>query len=276
MSKTIFDMELEAMSTEELKAILKKALAQSPKDYEWIYKILDVLQKRKTKPQQKPPFPVTQEEVDEALLIWQEAKDIPQPETKPLWRRKSASVVAAILCVLLIAVPIVSGLPFVQQMLAKWNEDYFWIETPGTPVAPPEGYVFQTDNPGLQQLYNAVTELGITQPVVPMWLPDGFALTSLKNICSESEEKIAAKFKSEDDYISFLFENHRKNITKESLKSKGIPICWTIAGVEHFCYQNQNFNTVVWTSGEYEILLVSTLDSSVLYKIVAEIYGGDL
>ena len=41
-----------------------------------------------------------------------------------------------------------------------------------------------------QQLYNAVTELGITQPVVPMWLPDGFALTSLKTFNSDKEERI--------------------------------------------------------------------------------------
>ncbi len=272
MSKTIFDMELEAMSTEELKAILKKALAQSPKDYEWIYKILDVLQKRKTKPQQKPPFPVTQEEVDEALLIWQEAKDIPQPETKPLWRRKSASVVAAILCVLLIAVPIVSGLPFVQQMLAKWNEDYFWIETPGTPVAPPEGYVFQTDNPGLQQLYNAVTELGITQPVVPMWLPDGFQLTQIKKYSSADDLIISSNFIYENTEIIINVE--KKQMEADTHKNEHIPELWEFMGINHYFIHNNGFSEIIWSNGDYHVVMISSAEKNVLYSIVQSVYFG--
>jgi len=273
MSKTIFDMELEAMSTEELKAILKKALAQSPKDYEWIYKILEVLQKRKTKPQQKPPFPVTQEEVDEALLIWQEAKDIPQPETKPLWRRKSASVVAAILCVLLIAVPIVSGLPFVQQMLATWNEDYFWIETPGTPVAPPEGYVFQTDNPGLQQLYNAVTELGITQPVVPMWLPEELDDFLMDTVLTEDEVKISSFFHSDDEELIILLER-KENMESEMCKNESDPEIWLLMDREHFCISNNNMSKVVWQIDEYEITIMGSIDNTLMYSIVNSVYQG--
>lgn len=37
-------------------------------------------------------------------------------------------------------------------------------------------YVFQTEHPGLQKIYDAVVELEITEPVVPMLLPDGYEL----------------------------------------------------------------------------------------------------
>ena len=41
-------------------------------------------------------------------------------------------------------------------------------------------YVFETDHPGLQQIYDAVVEMGVTEPVVPMWVPEGYDLVEYK------------------------------------------------------------------------------------------------
>ena len=157
--------------------LLKEALSKEQKDIALIHSLLEQLKAK------SPVLPtVTQEEADEVQLRLQEARmDPPAPERSRVWQKRFA-MAAAVLCLVLLVFPIASGTPFIQKLVAKWNEDFFWIETPGTPVELPEDYAFQTDNPGLQQLYDAVTELGITAPVVPMWLPEGFDLVLLKKV----------------------------------------------------------------------------------------------
>lgn len=273
MSKTICDMELDTMSTEELKTVLKNELSQASKNYERIYGILEVLRIRKPKIKRAVPHAVTQQEIDSALLICQEADTPSQPEPKPLWRRKPTAAVAAILCILLIAIPAASGMPFIQQMIAKWNENFFWIDTPGTPVAPPEGYVFQTDNPGLQKLYDAVTEFGITQPIVPMWLPEGYELVFFEKTRTEKEEKISAHFAKLGNQLSFFAQKKECGTTLERHKVNSNPEEWFLHGTSYYYFDNNSYNDVAWIVGSYEITITTQESKSLLHDIIESIHG---
>ena len=115
---------------------------------------------------QSPVLPtVTQKEADEVQLRLQETrKDPPAPEHPRVWQKRFA-MVAAVLCLVFLVFPIASDAPFIQKLVAKWNEGFFWIDIPATSATPQNDYTFQIDNPGLQQLYDAVTELGITDPL---------------------------------------------------------------------------------------------------------------
>ena len=273
MSKTICDMELDTMSTEELKTVLKNELSQASKNYERIYGILEVLRIRKPKIKRAVPHAVTQQEIDSALLICQEADTPSQPEPKPLWRRKPTAAVAAILCILLIAIPAASGMPFIQQMMAKWNENFFWIDTPGTPVAPPEDYVFQTDNPGLQKLYDAVTEFGITQPIVPMWLPEGYELVFFEKTQTDREKIISASFANSNNRISFFAEEKDPDIKVERHKLPVKPEEWAINGMIFYYANNNEYTNVVWTFENYQITITAKVDKNTMYDIVCSIFG---
>lgn len=272
MSKTLFDLELEAMSTEELENVLRVELSQVTKDYGRIHNILEILRARKTKPNRSAVPCVTQDEVDRAYQIYQEAMPIPHQKPKPLWRMKAVAAVAAVLCLVLVALP-VSGTPFIQEMVAKWNDNIFWIETPGTPVEPPEDYVFQTDNPGLQQLYDVVTELGINFPVVPMWLPDGYELSQIQKYSSPDNGRIVSTFENENSEIIICFER-KDGIETDILKDIEEPEAWWFAGKKHFYVTNSSKTKVVWITDGYEIIILASLDKSVMHSIVNSIYHG--
>jgi len=274
MSKTICDMELDTMSTEELKTVLKNELSQASKNYERIYGILEVLRIRKPKIKRAVPHAVTQQEIDSALLICQEADTPSQPEPKPLWRRKPTAAVAAILCILLIAIPAASGMPFIQQMMAKWNDEFLWIDAPGTPVDSSEDYVFQTDNPGLQQLYDTVTESGITAPVVPMWLPEGFCLSFLHKTVSENAMKIIGIYDSEEANVVFLLEKNDKDVSFSRHKTADEPEKWCLNEITHIFASNMNYHYVMWNYEDFEITIISTLNKQTLYNVIESIYGG--
>ena len=215
---------------------------------------------------------VTQEEADEVQLRLQEArKDPPSPERPGVWRKRFAMAAAA-LCLVLLVFPIASGTPFIQKLVAKWNEDFFWIETPGTPVELPEDYAFQTDNPGLQQLYDAVTELGITEPVVPMWLPEGFEIVSIE-IITGNNTKILSYFAVDNVKFAFYIEERKSNV--EQFKSFDCPEIWEYVGIKHFCLSNHVGTKVVWNNGNYDMTIVSTLDKNVVESIVQSIYNRE-
>ena len=52
----------------------------------------------------------------------------------------------------------------------------FAFFSPDEPTQAIEEYEFRTEHPGLQEVYDAVAGLGVTEPVVPMWIPEGYTL----------------------------------------------------------------------------------------------------
>lgn len=261
---------IDGLSTWELEALLQDELAREEKDYVLIHQLLESLKAKSTALPE-----VTQEEVDEAMLTLQESKIVPKEKKRPALWRKPLLAVAAVFCVVLLAVPMASGTPFVQELIAKWNDKLFWIESPGSPVEAPEGYVFQTDNPGLQQLYDAVTELGITAPVVPMWLPEGSELVHLDTLISEENVKLRALFRTDGIDVTFFIKT--MNYLDTSLrKNETKPEIWCFMGREHFFVSNDVSAKVAWSTGEHEISVFAPLEKRCLYKIVKSIYYGSV
>ena len=258
---------LEGLSTLELEILLKEELAKEPKNFTLIQRILE-----KLKAQSSTLPTVSQEEVDEVQLRLQETKTVPPAYEHPRnWKRKFA-VAAAVLCLVILVIPFASGANFVQELIAKWNDKIFWIESPGTPVDPPEDYVFQTDNPGLQQLYDAVTELGITVPVVPMWLPDGFEMASIEIFTDEDNVTILSSFAAEDSQFALCIEKRENDV--EQTKDYGSPEFWECAGIKHFYLTNHIGTKMVWENANYNILISTSLNKYVVESIINSIYYG--
>ena len=70
-------------------------------------------------------------------------------------------------------------------------------------------HVFKTDNPGLQQVYDAVVELGVTDPVVPMWLPEECALLDLQKEKSPMMSGVWATFTNGESEILYKLDVYK-------------------------------------------------------------------
>ena len=255
---------IEDMNSRELESLLRTELARDKKDYQQIHKILEKL---KTEAAELPE--VSQEEVERVTLRLQKPQIVPL-ETKPrtAWKKQIA-IVAAVLCLVVLAAPVAYGIPEVQNAVAKWTDDIFWIESSENQTDPMEDYVFQTDNPGLQQLYDAVTEMGITAPVVPMWLPNGSKLVYIKQL-DDDTVWLTAHFNLDGKEIAYhiLPNDSEFEIHKELEKPKS----WNMLGVTHYYITNANMAKAVWINDGLKFELIGNIQESDLYKIIASIY----
>ena len=259
------DNRFENLDIPELEVLLEKALAKEVKDYMLIHRILEVL-----KSKIKPLPEASKEEVDEAMMLWETVKPAPIVPKSFCSCKKLFAIATAVLCLFVIIFPVASAASFVQEIIAKWNDKFFWIEAPGATATTSDDYVFQTDNPGLQQLYEAVTELGITQPVVPMWLPDNFEIIYLKTSIINNNEKILACFS--DGNLELVYSIDKINTAMESHKNSTVPESWNIMGTRYFYIQNSRNVKITWTYGSYEIMITGPISKSVMYTIIESIY----
>ena len=263
------EVTIEDMNSRELEALLKTELARDKKDYQQIHKILEKL---KTEAAELPE--VSQEEVEQVTRQLQKPQIVPlTPAPRTAWK-KQVAIVAAVLCLVVLAAPVAYGIPSVQNAVAKWTDDIFWIESTETQVAPPEDYVFQTDNPGLQQLYDAVIELGITAPVVPMWLPEGSELESIKILESDTETRLSACFEvgGQEVFYHIILCDAEPEMHKENENPK----TWNLMGVQHYCVANDNSVKVIWANGKYMVRIGGNIEESDIYEIVKSIYYGSM
>ena len=107
-----------------------------------------------------------------------EAKQPPQKRWYQHWMLKAASVVL-VLGILFFSLPAAAEAKKMPEVLTWWSDSLFQFFRSGSKPNIEE-YVYKTDHPGLQEIHDAVTEAGITAPIIPSKLSDEFQLVELK------------------------------------------------------------------------------------------------
>ena len=139
------------------------------------------------------------EVVDEAAL--QAACEKYRAGCKQTARRKTRKMffkvcaTAAVLCILLTAIPRASGESLLSQFFKKITEEvvaFFCPDQTDNQHVPQ----YETTHPGLQKLYDEVSHYGVESPVFPAWIPEEYGLIELTAMFYPSKTKISACFKS--------------------------------------------------------------------------------
>lgn len=117
-----------------------------------------------------------------------------------------------------------------------------------------------------------IVELGITDPVVPMWLPDGCELISVSEKKTPMKNEIAASFSLDGKEIIYKVDMYdgepahqfyRDDTHYETLEQDG-----TIFHVT----RNIDQWTVIWSKGHIECSIFIDCNEDVLKKILSSIY----
>lgn len=258
----------EEMTTRQLDEILHVELGKKTKDKEKIIGILRVLEERDA----ENPALITKE----VRQAWQKYQD-QEKRTEPSKIKSillKVTAVAAILCLIIFAVPPIFGEASFIDAIATWTDEIFRFT--GTPqeTSDLKNYEFKTDHPGLQEIYNTVTELGITEPVVPMWLPADYKLTSIETIQKEHKMIVSAILKNGEHFICFMIdistENAGREYTKETIDAEQ----YDVGSVSHYIIKNKTESKVVWCVKNIKCT-ISIIDNSFgVYKLIDSIYGG--
>lgn len=259
---------MERMTTEQLDELLHEELAKETPNGELVRQALRVLEERER------DIPV--EMTPEIEAAWERYRETEEPVLdKPVQRRgwilKVASV-AVVLTVLVAALAQPAEAKNFFDRLISWTDSFFQLLSPGDAHGGRQEYIFKTDNPGLQEVYDAVVELGITDPVVPMWLPEGFELVNCKMVTTPTCKGITAEMVSTGGIFVFKVDMYNTIVTNEYYKDKTQLKTKEIGGTVHNIMENNAVWTVVWSKDNIECSFLIECQEDTLYKILGSIY----
>lgn len=266
---------LEQRSTEDLRQMLDRELHTEPVNEDAIRMLMQILRERQPE--------VRVEMTPDLERAWEKYQRDTEKIRKESRRARKvrtlvlrAAAAAAILAVLLMPImPQEAGAESLWEALARWTADiveFFGAKDNSHRIV---NYEFQTENPGLQQVYDAVAELGVTDPVVPMWLPEGYELVECYQREMPSKTRIHARFAYGEEEIVFFIDVYDADVSRMYQKSGTEINTYEYGGVGHHFLQNNNKISIVWERENAECLLVGNCQEDAWYRIIKSIYSTE-
>lgn len=287
---------LDQLSTKELQEILR-ADVDSPSggDDEAIFYILEVMEKREHE-HPSGSFP----DVDNCWREFQTIYHTPEGEGQSLYpveedadadaapagrpRRRALrrGILAAAIVALLIGslvIP-VAGYDNLLEMIGHWTSEQFTFMTADREdntdlIADDEGSA-ETDVGA--ELRQVLQEYGVTQPVVPTWMPEGFEQvddTFIEEYPAFGEIEFFASYLKGTDACTISVIK-RNNLIDGNVYEKipDNPEIYTIGDVEHYIVPNEDTIVVVWYIENLECTINTTMSESDVKRVVNSIYQG--
>ena len=266
----ILQRELEVLSTEQLRTMLHAETDKDVPDDDLVLSILHILEDR------EPEVPDIGSAREEAAWKLFRKRVRARRKHKHLCYSnllRIASVVLAV-CLLFTLVPQQAEADNWWQRLTKWTSDFFGFFREEDDTFRIEDYVFETDNPGLQQVYDAVTELGITIPPVPMWLPEGYELAECTVEESRIKQYVYARFLNNGSECVLQINVLKSEDSKVYFKDDMPVDEYEEGGMIHSIVRNMDRWTVSWTKDNIECFFTLDCAEDVLHEIIQSIYRG--
>ena len=258
---------IEQMSTEQLDEMLQHELEKESVDESAVHLIMEVLEKR----DQDMPVEIN----PQVAAAWEKYQTHAPVQIRPKasfrsWPVRIAAA-AAVVIVLAFAVPQSAEAEGVWERLFRWTDSIFEFFVPGDEMAAQE-YIFQTDNPGLQQVYDTGTALGITDPVVPMWLPEGYKLVECKANETPTKVFVSGHFSNSKNTVMLDIAIQKTVSPRQYSKDEENAIKYEILDIEHAILHNEAWWTAAWTRDRLECAIAIDCHEETLYKILKSIY----
>lgn len=271
-SQTLLWSMLSEQSTEQLDERLAQELHRETVDEDAVRTILAVLRDR-----EKDERVEVTPEIRQAWEKYQvDSKAIQGSKAKgrkvPGWGMRAASI-GIVLLLLFAAIPQQAQAENFWEKLVRWTDSVFELFTPHAREAVQEEYVFQTKNPGLQQMYNKVVGMGISEPVVPMWLPDGYELVNYEQKTIPFSEYISYVFCDGSNEIILDVNIYSSTEAIQYQKDKSEVDLFEYQGTEFYIFHNLGERTVTWTKDNIVCCFTLDCQEDVFYKILKSIYG---
>lgn len=259
------------MPTSELDRQLQLELQKEEPEEEVVLGIIRVLQER----EENCTVEVTKD-IQDAWNRYHE-KTVKPKETAPKWKWLIRAAAVAVFGFVILAIPQTVGAESLLDVFFRWTESVFEFFVPEDEATNPTvEQMFQTEHPGLQQVYDQLSEMGVTEPVVPTWLPEGFELTELEIMPVRGMGKVYASFYANDSYIALSYRMSADILP--SKYEKGVP------GVEvyepldvcHLIMGNDENLMVTWTVDGVECAINTDIEKEEVYKLIDSIYRMEI
>lgn len=268
-SKTCPNTGWQRMPTAELDQLLQAELEKEHPDEEVVLPILQELKER------EKDIPV--ENTPEVLAILNKLSKHETSSKQSIHKRKwlaGIAAAAAVICIVIMSISPTAQAESLFDRLVRWTSSVFEFTDPDISY-PEASNDFTTDNPGLQQLYDKVTELGVTEPVVPMWLPEGFVLSELKETPAAGGTRVLGIFDNGNNNISVTYRISTDIYPKVEKEEAGVEV-FEAGDKRHVVVENIDTLSVIWTVDGVECVMNTDIQKEDIYSIIKSIYRSEL
>lgn len=200
-------------------------------------------------------------------------KQIPPKRWYQHWMLKVASVLL-VLVVLFFALPQAAEAGETGDVLTWWSDSLLQLFRPGSKPNVEE-YVFKTDHPGLQQLYDTVAEAGITAPIVPQKLSAEFKLIEHTVLPLEENTIICARLANDSNDIVFTaIVQNQQTLLQHEKRAESVAV-WNLAGIDHYVISNNTTWIITWVTGNVECTITTDCPEEDVYRLIKSIYTSE-
>lgn len=175
--------------------------------------------------------------------------------------------VAAMLAVVLVGfLPRAFGAPTLFETVGKWTKETFSFHE-----GQPEETVVETEHSGLQKLEDKLTELGVTEKVVPTWLPEGYKLEKIDQQSTPTGITVYSIFDNAGQEIQISVRICSDGSMRDyQIDNEIIETC-EISGVKTHFVSNNGQYCAIWQAGNAEcVITADTMEQ--LKTIVKSVY----
>lgn len=186
---------------------------------------------------------------------------------------KAVAVIAVVLCLAALVAPPVFGAENLVELLGRWtDEEFSFAQSQQTEGQKHEDYVFQTDHPDLEKIHKTVADLGITQPAVPMYVPQGYTLAELRTAEVMDGVWVFAVLTSGEEVIHISVRNCSKGAETKYLKDSGDAYWLELNGIAHYIFTNEGVRVAAWKTGNLECNIALTDENLDIVEILTSVY----
>ena len=138
-----------------------------------------------------------------------------------------------------------------------------------------DNYVFATDHPGLQRVYDAVVELGIKEPVVPMWIPEEYHLEKISITETPMMTGVCVSFWDNQHELVYQLSSYIGEPAHQFYKDDTNYEIWELNGIDYHVARNNEWWIVVWERENTECFLALDCQEEDLWRILDSIYATE-
>ncbi|MBO4937946.1 MAG: DUF4367 domain-containing protein [Oscillospiraceae bacterium] len=264
-NKILTRESLEQMSTKQLDETLQAELRRDPADEKFVRLLLSVLKEREA----AQPREITPES-SKAWEDYQQSTGRGRPARKGGRMLKASAAAAVVLAVLGTVPQQVEAENFFGRLIS-WTDSIFELLNP-IETKDDEEYIFETAHPGLQEVYDTLVELGVTQPVVPQWLPEGYELIYCKEQQTPVKSKVTVSFENGENQVSFKFDVYKEIENAEYQKDETVVETIEMSGIYHSIIRNNDMWVAVWVRDNIECCIFTDCQKEILVQSLRSIY----
>lgn len=262
---------LEQLTTEQLSRMLQTELRKEQIDDHSVRLIMRILREREenTPPEITPGIKQAWEKYQRDVAAIE--KDRSGPCKARGWVLRAASI-AAVFCLVVLIFPQPAGAETFWERLSRWTESIVEFFSPNDNEGRIEAYEFETDNPGLQQVYDAVVEMGVTDPVVPMWLPEGYELAEIQSTETPRKKGVHGRFSDGCNAVVFEVNAHIEEKSHSYHKDGTQYREYERDGFTFYIAINDERLVAIWTKENIECFLTTDCQEDIFLEILRSIY----